>query len=161
MKCPNCGVELGCPLPSASAVRGGAVALPLAMTEGVEPRRAAVLDNGNVACPVCKFSVCLDYWLAWNSGDDSVYQNIPFQVKTHWLKILPKYFYAVLTGHKTFEIRKNDRGFKVGHLIILQRYDPAAPPEAQPRSFIVEIVYITDFPDGLRPGYVVLGIRRL
>lgn len=29
----------------------------------------------------------------------------------HELKIYPKYFDAILSGEKTFEIRRNDRGF--------------------------------------------------
>jgi hypothetical protein len=118
-------------------------------------------DSGNIACPACKFSAHVDYWSARNSGNDSVYQNIPFHVKTHWIKILPKHFYAVFTGHKTFEIQKDDRGYKVGHLIILQRWDPEAPPEEPARSIVAQIVYVTDFPEGLKPGYVALGIRRL
>ena len=31
---------------------------------------------------------------------------------THELKILPMYFQAVWDGDKTFEVRKNDRGYK-------------------------------------------------
>lgn len=33
---------------------------------------------------------------------------------THRLKIQEQYADAVLNGTKTFEIRKNDRGYKVG-----------------------------------------------
>lgn len=33
---------------------------------------------------------------------------------THTLKICKKYADAVMSGAKTFEIRKNDRGYKVG-----------------------------------------------
>lgn len=37
----------------------------------------------------------------------------------HELKILPEYFEAVTSGRKQFEIRKNDRDFKVGDQLIL------------------------------------------
>lgn len=40
--------------------------------------------------------------------------------KTHELKILPKYFSEVYSGNKTFEVRKNDRNFKVGDMLILK-----------------------------------------
>lgn len=41
----------------------------------------------------------------------------------HELKILPEYFEAVFTGSKTFEIRQNDRGFKVGDFVELYEYE--------------------------------------
>ena len=34
---------------------------------------------------------------------------------THRLKILPIFYEKVLDGSKTFEIRKDDRGFKEGY----------------------------------------------
>jgi len=42
----------------------------------------------------------------------------------HALKIWPKYFNVVLGGSKKFEYRSNDRGFKVGDILILQEWDP-------------------------------------
>lgn len=39
---------------------------------------------------------------------------------THELKIQPKYFRAILDGKKNFEIRKNDRGYKVGDKVVLK-----------------------------------------
>ncbi len=38
----------------------------------------------------------------------------------HKLKILPQYFKAVQSGEKTFELRKNDRGYEVGDTILLK-----------------------------------------
>jgi hypothetical protein len=40
--------------------------------------------------------------------------------KVHELKIQPQYFKAVVSGKKNFELRKNDRGFKVGDILILK-----------------------------------------
>ena len=40
----------------------------------------------------------------------------------HLLKILPEYFDEVVKGSKTFEVRKNDRGFNVGDILILAEY---------------------------------------
>lgn len=39
---------------------------------------------------------------------------------THTLKVLTKYADAIMDGTKTFEIRKNDRGFKVGDKIVFE-----------------------------------------
>ncbi|MBO5328152.1 MAG: DUF3850 domain-containing protein [Clostridia bacterium] len=41
------------------------------------------------------------------------------------LKIKPEYFQAVIDGRKPFEIRKNDRKFKVGDEIVLDEYEGA------------------------------------
>ena len=44
----------------------------------------------------------------------------------HELKILPEYFKAQKAGKKNFEIRKNDRDYKVGDKLVLKEYDPKA-----------------------------------
>lgn len=44
----------------------------------------------------------------------------------HELKILPQYFEAVQSGLKTFEIRKNDRDYKVGDTLVLKEYNNEA-----------------------------------
>ena len=78
----------------------------------------------------------------------------------HYLKSLSKYFRAVEAGSKTFEIRKNDRHFKVGDKIVLWEHKSENKKlMATGRFLIRKISHITAFPDGLRPGYVVLGLR--
>jgi len=42
----------------------------------------------------------------------------------HELKILPQYYCRVADGSKTFEVRKNDRGFQPGDLVLLREFDP-------------------------------------
>jgi len=42
----------------------------------------------------------------------------------HKLKIWPQYYCRVADGSKTFEVRKNDRGFQPGDEVILQEWDP-------------------------------------
>lgn len=43
----------------------------------------------------------------------------------HELKIWPQYYCRVAAGTKTFEVRKNDRGFQPGDVVILREYDPS------------------------------------
>ncbi len=42
----------------------------------------------------------------------------------HDLKTWPEHFDNVVKKVKTFEIRKNDRNYKVGDTALLKRYDP-------------------------------------
>lgn len=42
----------------------------------------------------------------------------------HELKIWPQYFCRVKDGSKTFEVRRNDRGFQPGDTVLLREYDP-------------------------------------
>ena len=41
----------------------------------------------------------------------------------HCLKTIQPYFADVENGTKTFEVRKNDRNFKIGDILFLQEYD--------------------------------------
>lgn len=81
-------------------------------------------------------------------------------VKVHELKIVPEYFRAVKEGKKKFEIRKNDRNFKVGEYIDLREY--SRDKGYTGNRLCLKIVYIIEsdwFPQGLKDGYCVLGIE--
>lgn len=46
-------------------------------------------------------------------------------MKTHKLKVWPEYFELILSGEKRFEVRENDRDFKVGDHLMLREWNPA------------------------------------
>lgn len=73
----------------------------------------------------------------------------------HKLKTVQPYFSDVIRGHKTFEIRKNDRDFKMNDILILQHYHPKSGFSGASAEF--EVVYITTYEQKL--DYVVMGIR--
>lgn len=82
-------------------------------------------------------------------------------VKVHELKILPVYFAAVLTGKKTFEIRKEDKArFEVGDSVILKEYDAEKQVYTAAQK-IVKITYVLrDVPEyGLASGYCIFGFK--
>lgn len=76
---------------------------------------------------------------------------------THEVKILPQYYSAVRANIKNFELRKNDRDYKVHDTLILRAWDGERYIEAAPLKR--EIKYIlSDCKDyGLADGYVILG----
>lgn len=77
--------------------------------------------------------------------------------KTHSVKILPEYFEAVISGEKTFEIRYNDRDYKVGDLLCLKEF---CDGDYTGRETVREICYMLDDPTCCKEGYVVLGLKQ-
>lgn len=73
----------------------------------------------------------------------------------HELKILPQYFKEVVNGNKNFEVRKNDRNFKKGDLLILQEFDGEKYTGLEIEK---EIAYVLDDSKYLQDEYVVLGM---
>ena len=44
-------------------------------------------------------------------------------MKTHFLRTINPYFHQVWMDNKKFEVRKNDRDFKAGDVLVLKEYD--------------------------------------
>lgn len=74
----------------------------------------------------------------------------------HELKIWPQYYCRVADGSKTFELRKNDRGFQPGDIVVLREWEPdpkhpttgePIPPhftQSEPLTFKVGYVLVLD-----------------
>lgn len=75
----------------------------------------------------------------------------------HFLKINTKYFEDILSGKKNFEIRNNDRDFKVDDTIILQEITDDRKYTSREINGI--ITYITDFEQ--KDGFVVFSFHIL
>ena len=79
----------------------------------------------------------------------------------HNLKCHPEPFEALKSGKKLFEFRKNDRGFEVGDVLRLFKWDPdrelfRAEPELR-----FEVTYIARGPAfGIPEGYVIMSVKR-
>lgn len=78
-------------------------------------------------------------------------------MKLHELKILPRYYEKVLTGEKNFELRKDDRNFKVGDIIRLSEFSDKG---FTGRDSLYNIIYKLDGGAyGLEEGYCILSIK--
>lgn len=75
----------------------------------------------------------------------------------HALKTAPGYFVDVISGEKSFEVRKNDRPFHIGDMLALNEYI-AESDTYTGRSCIVTIEYILSEKEYCKDGYVILGI---
>lgn len=74
----------------------------------------------------------------------------------HELKIYPEYFKAVISGEKTFEIRKNDRPFHKGDLLALNEFDGQ---NWTGNSCLVYVDYILSNTDFVKKDMVVMSIK--
>lgn len=81
------------------------------------------------------------------------------ETSIHKLKIMPRFFAAVCDGTKTFEVRKNDRGFQVGDILELQEWLPDSGYTGRViRRKVTYILYGDTFA-GLNNSYVVMAIK--
>lgn len=79
-------------------------------------------------------------------------------VAYHPLKTWPVHFRAVWDGTKTAELRKDDRAFRVGHLVCLKEYDPDKDTYSG-RSVEARITHVVAGGFGLKDGYVMLSMK--
>lgn len=78
---------------------------------------------------------------------------------THEIKCFDIFFNKIITGEKSFEVRKNDRNYQVGDYIEIQEI---CGKKYTGRICIAKILYILhaeSFPEAIMPGYAVLSIR--
>lgn len=91
-------------------------------------------------------------------------------MKIHELKILPQYFNAIKEEKKNFELRKDDRDFQVGDVLMLKEFNlqekyetiEGAETYFSGNKILRQITYI--FKDetesmGLSKDYAILGIK--
>ena len=81
------------------------------------------------------------------------------QARVHHLKTWPQFFEKVASGEKTFEIRKNDRDFKVGDVLVLREFDIYGGVDGTytGREYRCTVTYITDFEQ--RAGFICMAIK--
>lgn len=80
-------------------------------------------------------------------------------MKVHNLKTFPKFFKAMVSGAKTFEVRFNDRDFKVNDIVILWAWD-GSRYTSEGKAYRVTYILDQSFP-GVVTGFVVLALKPL
>ena len=84
-------------------------------------------------------------------------------VVTHDLEISPRFFGDIVSGEKRCEIRRNDRDYRVGDLLLLREYDQKGGGRYTGQSVLVRVTHIvhessiSEF-NLLAPGCVVMSI---
>lgn len=77
-------------------------------------------------------------------------------MKVHHLKIINPYFKDVWEGRKGFEVRINDRDYKVGDEVYLKQYNPDTDSYTG-NEVLVIISYVLKDYHAIKEGYVVFG----
>ena len=77
------------------------------------------------------------------------------------LKTLPVYFEAVWHGRKEFEVRKNDRNFRPGDVVILEEWDKLTGYTGHCCLIIVERVFPLDDVAPEFEGYVAFSFSKI
>lgn len=75
----------------------------------------------------------------------------------HGLKTWPEFYEKVEDGSKTFELRKNDRGFKVGDTLVLQEWDPIKK-EFTGRQLERTVSYMLEGFEVIRASWCILAL---
>ena len=76
--------------------------------------------------------------------------------KIHEIKIAAMYYEDVVSGKKSFELRKNDRGYRQGDKLIMLEFNDG---KHTGRIINADIVYMLEDYTGLAEGYCILGIQ--
>lgn len=84
---------------------------------------------------------------------------------THTLKSWPSLFEEAAVGRKKFELRRNDRNFEIGDILLLREFEPDTETYTG-REKRFKVTYITSQSspcalsnEALGDGYVILSIE--
>lgn len=80
---------------------------------------------------------------------------------THALKTWPQYFKDIASGEKTFELRKDDRPFQVGDILLLQEWGgtESAGYTGKEETRIISYILRDASALGLKKDYCIIGFK--
>ena len=91
-------------------------------------------------------------------------------MQEHVLKTWPAFFDAVQRGEKSFEVRRDDRGFQKGDVLVLQRTESNSAYSSVDVDYGGNVSHeirrriayvLTGGQFGIQPGYVVMALEPL
>lgn len=82
-------------------------------------------------------------------------------LRLHKLKTLPPYYLEVIRENKKFELRKDDRDYQKGDILILQEYSQESGKTGEMAFFKVTYIFRGSGKYGLEKGYSILSISPL
>ena len=87
--------------------------------------------------------------------------------RSHDLKSWPQFFRPIANRVRTHELRRNDRDFRVGDVVLLREWDPETERYTGARcEVVVSSITSQEVPcaasdEGLRPDFCILSVRVL
>lgn len=78
--------------------------------------------------------------------------------KIHNLKVWPEFYKYVSTGEKPFEVRLDDRNFKVGDGLWLKEYNPKKESYTGNKVYRIITYKLKGGQFGIQEGFCVLGL---
>lgn len=81
------------------------------------------------------------------------------KITIHELKTINPHFENLRCGVKKFEVRLNDRNFKVGDILTLREWENNKYTERFIRFKVILVLTHEDFPEGIKEGYCVISLR--
>lgn len=75
----------------------------------------------------------------------------------HRLKTFNEYFQKIKSGEKTFEVRVNDRNFKIGDILELVEINVGGVMTGE--EIKANVTYILNDPKYCLDGYVIMAIK--
>jgi len=86
-------------------------------------------------------------------------QQVDASTRRHELKTWPPYWQHIDDGTKPFELRRNDRDFKVGDVLWLREFNPSGYGYFTGRSCWRRVTYVLDPEQFIAvPDWVILGL---
>ena len=84
-------------------------------------------------------------------------------MKIHKLKCWPMWYDQIERGEKTFEARVDDRGYEVGDILELRRWDPDLEDYTGVSMChkVTSILHASGTGNAVRPGYCIMSIQPL
>jgi len=78
---------------------------------------------------------------------------------THELKVIPRFWAKLEMGDLTFQLRRNDRDYRVGDILRLKEYSHDYGFTGSTLVFDVTYILLPEDMPGIERGWCILGVK--